>query len=124
MNRNIDFQLHKALPGLRVTGRNCGADAPVGTVFTALCRREFPVTSPGTEIVDPGLEFVSDISLRLDAVDFYRRSIDLIPSGQTAQLTLSGVGFDTVAAALASAPDRTYFSLCAFYEPVSGVHKA
>jgi hypothetical protein len=124
MNPKIDFQIHEALPGLRVTGRNCGADTPVGTVFTALCRRDFPVTAPGEAVVDPGLAFVSDISLRLDAVEFYRRSIDLIPSGHTAMLTLLGVGFDTVTAALASAQDRTYFSLCISDELVSKIRNA
>ena len=114
MNAKIDFQLYEALPGLRVTGRNCGADVPVGTVFTALCRRDFLVTAPGETDVSPELALVSDIYLCLDAVEVYRRSIDLLPSGHTAMLTLSGNGFDIVAAALSSAPDRTYFSLCSF----------
>jgi len=38
MNPKIDFQLHEAFPDHRVTGRNCRANAPVGTVFTALQR--------------------------------------------------------------------------------------
>jgi hypothetical protein len=112
----IDFQLHGAFLDHRVTGRNCGTDAPVGTVFTALCRRDFAVTAPGDAIITPEAAFISDISLRLEAVEWYRRSIDRIPSGHTAMLTLSGVGFDIVTEALATAPERTYYSLCIFDE--------
>jgi hypothetical protein len=119
MNPKIDFQLHEALPDHRVTGRNCGADAPVGTIFTALCRRDFPPIAPGEAIITPEAAFVSEVSLRLDSVEFYRRSIDHVHSGHTAMLTLSGAGFDTLTEALSSAPDRTYYSLCTSDETVT-----
>lgn len=108
----IDFQLHEALSDSRVTGRNCGVDVPVGTVFTALCRRDFPITAPGDTVISPEAAFVSGISLRLDSVEWYRHSINHITAGHTAMLTLSGTGFDTVTEALSTAPERTYYSLC------------
>ena len=124
MNTKIDFQLYEALLNHRVTGRNCGADAPVGTVFTALCRRDFPVTAPGEAVITPEAAFVSEISLRLDAVEWYGRSIDHIPSGHTAMLALSGVGFDAVLDALSTASERTYYSLCTSEETVTNNRNA
>ncbi|HXI71907.1 MAG TPA: hypothetical protein VNN22_16245 [Verrucomicrobiae bacterium] len=120
----IDFQLHETMPGYRVTGRNCGADVPVGTVFTVLCRRDFPGTAPGEATISPEAAFVSDISLRLEAVEFYRRSVDHIPSGHTAMLTLSGAGFDTITEVLSTAPERTYYSLCVSHESVLNIRNA
>ena len=124
MNPKIDFQLHEAFPDHRVTGRNCGADARVGAVFTALCRRTFSPDASAEEIVSPEAAFVSDISLRLDAVEWYGRSIDHVPSGHTARLTLSGDGFELVSDALVTAPDHTYYSLCIPDEPIPNSRNA
>ena len=113
MTPTIDFQLVEALPDGRVTGRNCGADAPVGTVFTSLCRRDFRSSDPSQDIVSPELVFVCDLSLRLDGVEMYQRQIGFVGSGHTARLSLSGSGFPIVAEVVSAAPEHTYFSLCA-----------
>lgn len=103
-----------------MSGRNCGVDIPIGTVFTALCRRDFPVVAPGEAIVTPEAILVSRISLRLDAVEWYRRSIDAVPQGHTAMLTFSGDDFGVVVAALSAVPKNTYFSLCCPAAPMPG----
>jgi hypothetical protein len=112
MNPKFDFQLVEALPDGRVTGRNCGADAPVGTIFSSLRRRDFPPSKPGEDIASPDLVFVCEVSLRLDAVEIYQRQMDLVASGYTAMLSLSGSGFATVAEFVSTASQHTYYSLC------------
>lgn len=121
MNPKIDFQLHEAFEDFRVSGRNCRADARVGTVFTALCRRDFAPPAPDEEIGSPEAAFVSDISLRLDAVEWYGRSIDHVPSGHTAMLSLSGDGFEAISNALTTAPQHTSYSLCTSDESVASI---
>jgi hypothetical protein len=113
MNPKIDFQIVEALPDGRVTGRNCGTDAPVGTVFSGLYRRDFPVHGTGNEIISPDLVFVCEVSLRLDAVEIYQRQMDFVASGYTAMLSLSGSGFTSVHGFLSTAAQHTYYSLCA-----------
>jgi len=112
MNPKIDFQLVEVLADGRVTGRNCGADAPVGTIFSSLCRRDFPPFKPGESIADPDLVFVREVSLRLDAVEMYQRQMDFVGSGHTAALSLSGSDLAAVAEFVSTAPQRTYYSLC------------
>jgi len=116
MKPKFDFQLAEAFPDGRVTGRNCGADVPVGTVFSGFYRRDFPVCAPGEEMISPPLVFVCEVSLRLEAVQMYQRNIDFVGSGHTAMLTLSGDGYPIVAEHVSTAPTHTYYSLCAFDE--------
>lgn len=112
MNSKIEFQLIEALPDGRFIGRNCGADAPVGTVFSYLYRRDFPVCEPGEEIVTPDPVFVCEVSLRLDAVEMYRRQMGAEYRGHVAMLSFSGSGFAAVAQFVSSASKNTYYSLC------------
>jgi hypothetical protein len=113
MTPTIDFQVAEVVSDGRVTGRNCGADILVGTVFSSLCRREFPVLEPGEDIVSPELVYVCDVSLRLDGVVMYRHLMDSLDSGHTAMLSLSGSGFAAVSSFVSSASKHTYYSLCA-----------
>ena len=111
MKPSMDFQLHEVLPGSRVTGRNCGADIPLGAVFTGLYRRDFPTRLPGEDALDAQLVFVCDVSLQLVEVEMYHRRIEFISSGLTALLTLSGENLDTVSQLLSVAAAHTYYSL-------------
>ncbi len=124
MKPKFEFLLAEALADGSVTGRNCGEDIPLDTVFTGLYRRDFPLRKPGEEISDPDLVFVCDVFLRLSAVEMYRRNMDSVDHGHTALLHLSGSDFATVANFVSSAQERTYYSLCAFAEPPPNVHKA
>ncbi len=112
MSPKIDFQLVEVLSDGRVTGRNCGADAPVGTIFSSLRRRDFPPFKLGENIASPDLVFVCEVSLRLDAVEMYQRQMDFVGSGHTAALSLSGSDLAAVAEFVSVAPPRTYYSLC------------
>jgi hypothetical protein len=124
MTPKIDFQLVEVFPDGRVTGRNCGADTPAGTVFSGLYRRDFPVREPDEEIVSPDLVFVCEVSLRLEAIEMYQRPMDSVASGHTAMLSLSGDEFPTVAQYVSTASERTYYSLCVFDESLPNVHNA
>jgi hypothetical protein len=115
MKPRIDFQICEVLPGGQVTGRNCGSDVPVGQIFTALYFRDFPA-SIGEEHATPSPEFGSEICLRLESIELYRRHVNLLAKGYTALFSLSGSGFETLAQLVSTAPDRRYYSLCAFDE--------
>jgi hypothetical protein len=110
----IDFQIAEILPNGRVTGRNCGADIPVGTVFSRLYRRDFPAREPGEEIESPDLVLVNEIHLQLDSIEMFRRNLDIVGSGCTAALSLSGPSLPILSDLLSEAPKRTYYSLCSF----------
>lgn len=112
MKPQIDFLLHELLSNGRVTGRNCGADLQLGTLFTGLYRRDYPVIQSSEEILVTEPVFVCSVSLRLDEIEMYRRSMDSLASGLTGALGLSGSGFASVSELLSTAPDRTFYSLC------------
>ena len=113
----IDFVLHETLPGGFVIGRNCRADLPLGTLFTGLYRRDYPADIPIAELEEsPDLAFVCDVFLDLDSIEMFNRPFDLVASGFSALLQLSGTGFDTVAASVSTATKHTTFSLCALDE--------
>jgi hypothetical protein len=113
MDAKIDFQLVEVLPDGRVSGRNCRADIPLGTEFTLLYRRDFPMTKPGEAIFSPEPVFVCELSLRLDAIEMYGRHMDSIAHGYTALLTLSGTSLASLSKLLSAKADHTYYSLCA-----------
>jgi len=112
MKPKIDFQLGEVLAHGRVTGRNCGVDVPVGTLFSSLRRRDFPARKPGENTVSPDLVFVCEVALTLDAVEMYQRQADSVPRGYTAILSLSGSGFVTVKELVSTASQRACYSLC------------
>lgn len=113
----IHFILHKTLPGGFVTGRNCCADLPLGTLLTGLYRRDYPADIPMVKLEKhPDLVFVCDLFLQLDSIEMFNRPFDLVPSGYTAMLHLSGNGFETVADFVSTATKHTTFSLCALDE--------
>ena len=112
MNPTINFVLHEALPRSQVIGRNCGSDdLPLGTVFTALCRRDYPETDPSDPLITPDPVFVCALSLRVDAIEMFHRSFDFVGRNYGALLSLSGSGFATMAGLLSSAPKRVQYSL-------------
>ena len=113
MKFELDFQMVEFRPDGSVAGRNCGGTLSIGTIFTAVGRRVFPVLKPEDDISDPGLEFVCAISLRLDSIEMYRRQFDFLSPGMTGWLGLSGTGFSTVQEMLARSEPHTYYSLLA-----------
>jgi hypothetical protein len=113
MNLEIDFQLIEVRADGCAAGRNCGADAPVGTIFSSLRRRDFPPSRRGDAILSPDLVFVCEVSLRLESVEMYQRQMSFVPSGCTAMLRVSGSGLESVLEFVSAALPHTLFSLCA-----------
>ena len=113
MKPAIDFQFYEVLPGSRVTGRCCGADVTLGTVFTGLYRRDFPDLPPGEPVLSQNPVFVCGLSLQVIGIEMWRRPMQFVSGGCTALLALSGEGLDVASQWLSAAPTRTYYSLCA-----------
>ena len=109
----ISFQFIEVRSDGHLTGRNCGGDMPVGVTFTAVTRTVFPPTEPGEPLITPQPEFVAPVRLRLDTAEAYQHRLDVVYSGMTALLGLSGSGFELLSELLAHAPSRTYYSLIA-----------
>jgi hypothetical protein len=101
---NHCFDVDSILPDGMVIGRNEYADIPVGTVFTALRRSRMDGELPNLQPVDLGV--LADVSLRLEEVQWYRRSIGVVPKGHTAGLRLSGEGMSLLAKALSERGKR------------------
>jgi hypothetical protein len=99
---SFEFQVDCILQDGVVVGRNGRGDVPLGTVFTTLAKSRFEVDR--MKSVDLGL--LCSVELRLEEVQWYRRSIDHIPGGHTAGLRLGGTGMEALAEALASKQDR------------------
>jgi hypothetical protein len=114
MKTEIDFMLAQVLPEGFVTGRNCGNDLlPIGTQFTAVVRRVFPIWIPGTDYPIPEPERVGDVSLRLDKIEWYGRSVEFLDPSHTAKLNLSGEGLPLLVELLAGADQHTHYSIVA-----------
>ena len=109
----ISFQLCEIRPDGHVTGRNCGGDMPVGVTFTAVSRVVFPPKEPDEPLITPPAEFVATIALRLDTAEAYQHRLDIVYSGMTALLGLSGTGLDVLSDLIDQAPPSTYYSLVA-----------
>jgi hypothetical protein len=94
-----------------VTGRTESVDIPLGTTFTAIkkCR----VDGDPMHLREVDLGVVADVHLILKKVEFYGRSIDVVPGGCTAGLVLEGDGLGLLIDALRNATDREYVSLAA-----------
>lgn len=111
---HINFQLHEVLPGGEVTGRNCGGDLLVGISFVRLQRRDYPESRlPGDVVASPEPVHVSWPRFRVEAVEWYGRNVELLPSGHTGKLTLSGVDFGAMADLVRTAPPHVSYSLFA-----------
>lgn len=114
MRPAIDFMLHEVLPSGQVTGRCCGADVMLGTVFTGLYRRTFSASWLADESVpDPVPAFVCGLSLQVTGIEMWQRPMEFATGSHTALLGLSGEGLDAASQLLFAAPARTYYSLCA-----------
>jgi hypothetical protein len=102
----MEFQIDRFEPGGLVVGRNGYSDVPVGTVFVALAKRRLDGEVPNLNDVDLG--DVAAIELRLTEVQWFRKSLDVIPNGHAAGIRLEGKGLDTIAAVLASKREREF----------------
>lgn len=68
-----------------IYGRNCKRDIPVGTVF----KRVHKVTTDG-------VEETIELYLKLVSVEFYRKSVEVVPGGHSARMELKGKGLSII----------------------------
>ena len=109
MSSNCYFEVEEAYPTGLVTGRNSYVDIPVGAVFTSLRKARFDGPVADLRKVDLGV--VACVSLRLDRVEVFRKSIEAIPRGYSAGLYLSGEGIELVRQALQDRQERESLTL-------------
>ena len=98
------FDVEEILDSGFVIGRNWHVDIPVGSVFTSL--RKSKSDDPRAEPRWAAACLLGDVSLRLDEVQWFRRSIDVIPRGHSAGLRLAGDGLPALVQALRERQDR------------------
>src|SRR5688572_16434709 len=91
---NRQFHVDAAEENGLVTGRNEDGDVPVGTTFTGIRKVRFEGDAHPAIRIDLGV--VACINLQLRQVEWYGRSIALIPSGHTAGLRVDGEGLETL----------------------------
>jgi len=105
----MGFQVDEILEGDVVTGRNCGEDIPIGTVFSKIVKYKF--TGPVSELERIELGMVSGIELTLMKVSWYHREVECIPAGHTAGIRLEGKGLSTLRSELKSLAEREYINI-------------
>ncbi|MBL1174798.1 hypothetical protein [Pantanalinema sp. GBBB05] len=74
----------------RIVGRNGSENIPVGSTFTKITKTQ--VDSQIPQLISTDLGVVARIKLTLKQVEFYGRSIDVVPGGHSAGLLVDGDG--------------------------------
>ena len=103
------FQLAEFIAPDGLTGRNCGADLPFGMTFNTLRRIRYEGDVEHLESVEVGAPLT--ISLKIDRIEAYRRVLEILPSGWTGLLEVSGDGLDEIRDTLKDMPEREYLSI-------------
>ena len=106
----MQFEVDRVMDNHVIAGRNNGDEnIPVGSVFNKVIKYKFQGPINDLRRIDLGV--VAIVSLELTGVSFYGRTIDCIPGGHTAGITLKGKGFQSLSRILESLEDREYVSL-------------
>jgi len=103
------FQLAEFIAPDGLTGRNCGADLPFGTIFNTLRRVRYEGDVEHLESVEVGTP--RTISLKIDRIEAYRRTLEILPSGWTGLLEVSGDGLEEIRDILRNLPESDYLSI-------------
>ena len=103
------FQLAEFIAPDGLTGRNCGGDLVVGITFNTLRRIRYAGAVEHIESKEIGTP--RTISLKIDRIEAYSRTLDALPSGWTGLLSVSGEGIDEIREALKGMPVREYLSI-------------
>jgi hypothetical protein len=93
----------------RIVGKNIGEGIPIGSTFTRITKTQFEGQSP--HIMSTDLGIVASIQLTLKKVEWYGRSIDVIPGGHSAGLLVDGDGMSTLNSVLENRKQRKYVYL-------------
>ena len=109
MGSRREFYVHSVDPTGGVIGRNDNADIPLGTMFTVIRKVRVDGDLRSLQSIDLGV--AAPIELALKEVEWYRRSLDFVPAGHTARLTVAGSGFEKLISALQTASERECISI-------------
>jgi hypothetical protein len=104
-----NFQLAEFIAPDGLTGRNCGADLPLGIAFNTLRRVRYEGDVEHLESTE--VEAARTISLKINRIQAYGKTLDILPSGLTGLLKLSGDGLDQIRDYLRDLPEREYLSI-------------
>ncbi|HEY9630669.1 MAG TPA: hypothetical protein V6C84_25510 [Coleofasciculaceae cyanobacterium] len=88
----------------RIVGRNIGEAISIGSTFTRITKTQFEGQSP--RIMSTDLGIIASIRLTLKKVEFYGRSIDVIPGGHSAGLLVDGDGISILNSVLENRKQR------------------
>lgn len=92
-----------------LTGRNCGGDLPLGMTFNILRRVRYD--GDIEHLIFTDVEPFRTISLKIDRIEAYGRYLDILPTGLTGLLGLSGDGLDEIRDYLSELTEREYLSI-------------
>ncbi len=104
-----NFQLAEFIAPDGLTGRNCGADLALGMTFNTLRRTRYEGAVEHLESEEIGTP--RTISLKIDRIEAYNKTLDDLPSGLTGLLSVSGEGLDEIREALRDIPEREFLSI-------------
>jgi hypothetical protein len=91
----------------RILGRNVDSkDIPIGSTFAET--NKVRCDSYSFHRASPDLGVIANIKLILKKVEFYRRSIDVIPGGHSAAIVVEGNGMSALNAVLKERKKREY----------------
>jgi len=102
---NATFLIDRQLPDGRFVIVNCTrCDVPVGAVLRQLYST---LSEYSDERWNPQpYGEATDVELKVESVEVFQRSIDVIPNGYSAAARFSGTDVEAVAQRLSSAPER------------------
>ena len=103
------FQLAEFIAPDRLTGRNCGADLPLGMTFNTLRWVRYKRGVEQLEATE--VEAPRTISLKIDRIEAYGRTLDILSSSLTGLLELSGEGLVEIRDYLRNLPESEYLSI-------------
>ena len=107
----FEFLVHSINSTGLVVGWNGDRDIPVGTTFTAI--RRCRVHREAGEYRSEDLGEAGRVALTLRGVEWYQRSIDVVPGGHTAGLAVTGEGLQLLARLLTELPPDEHLWLVA-----------
>ncbi|MBO9685352.1 MAG: hypothetical protein J7598_01955 [Mitsuaria chitosanitabida] len=100
----LKLMVDRELPDGRVVVINDSREnAPVGVLFTSLFAED--VERHGDDFIQKTAGTSVSVALRLESVEWFRKSIDVVPSGHNAAVRLSGEGLAALKAHLTARKD-------------------
>jgi len=106
----LKLMVDRELPdGRMVVINDSRENAPVGVVFTSLFAED--VERAGDDFIHKAAGPTVEVALRLESVEWFRKSIEAVPFGHNAAVQLSGEGLAALKAQLATRMNGRYVFL-------------